>query len=98
MRLDTLSGPCRDSARRMVDHYELEAMPLRKADAVAPPETFILDKPKIEFFKIFAGTATPEAIVSIVSNGKSMMFTANRRDVMKILREASEAVFNMEIE
>lgn len=35
MRVDTLSGPCRDTARRMVAHHELDAVPLPEADAVA---------------------------------------------------------------
>ena len=54
------------------------------------------DRPKIESFQIAAGLASPDVSVMIVADGKRVVFRGNRLTVMKILAQASEALFKME--
>ena len=56
----------------------------------------IADKPKIEMFTVAAGLASTEILVSIVADGKTYSFTGNRRRLMQMLSQVSEAVFKME--
>ena len=56
----------------------------------------IVDKPKLESFNVFAGVASPDITVSLTADGKNYCFRGNRRMLMRILSQASEAVFKME--
>ena len=85
--LPSWNGPTNESQRsRLRD---------RQTENRHPVET-ISDKPKLEFFEIFAGLASPEVTISIAYEGKNIMLKGNRRTVMNILRAASEAAFKME--
>lgn len=56
----------------------------------------VVDKPKLESFLVFAGVSSTDITVSLIADGKNYSFRGNRRMLMKILSQASEAVFKME--
>ena len=55
----------------------------------------VVDKPKLESFNVFGGLS-PDITVSLTADGKNYCFRGNRRMLMRILSQASEAVFKME--